>query len=242
MILNRPGSSGPFEQSLIVIGPGELGRGLGLLVEQMAREGDIALGGSIKLEVPPIQGKNNRHSAQSLELMLNHETLYIERFKLGSEKTVETITGGGEQYPRRSLRILNQFEIRSLILNFNKYAEQHAAPWIKLADLPQELRLLPDLVAMIAEGARFPAIRKQITTLEDELRDSIHGRGGDRSISMEERRARERFRALAREDWLRYRPEVQDPDRVIPRHYVNNWRARYAEGNATFGKNGWQRM
>ncbi len=210
-----------------------VGDGLDTFVEQMARNtsGHSAPGGSLRLTAPAEARPNNRLAPErSLELQLRPDTLYVSGFDVGGRQVA--IRDGGERYPSRPLSVLNQAELNALIRNFHAFveAQPNARPLeLSLTAPPRGLERLPDLVAMIAEGARFPAIRDHLRSLE---------RGGTGNDEVLERALVEwddRWAAvLSAEERARY-----DFSRLIPSHYTNNWEKRFREGDAAFGLDRW---
>lgn len=211
-----------------------LGEGLGDFVSQLSNEGrgHSAPGGTVRLTAPEAPRPNNRVAPErSVELHFSPQTLYVHGFTVGGRSV--RIRDGEERYPSRPLSILSRDELSAVIRNFHDFVEgqpKKRALEISLTHPPQGLDRLPDLVATLAEGARFPAIRKHIDSLE---------RGGDGDDEVLEQALAEwddRWATtLSPQERARY-----DFSRLIPSHFANNWERRFRDGQALFGLDTWE--
>jgi hypothetical protein len=199
-----------------------LGEKLDEFVQKMkqARTDGIPPGGSLKLTAPEVQGKNNLLPPQSVEFTFSPENLYVHEMKVGDVKV--TFPEGAERYPGDTPRVvLQDHEIDSLIRNFNDYVKKNAqgdSLQISLTNPPKELSKLPDLIAMMAEGSRFPDIRNHIKSLQN-------GGTGVEAVWTK-----------GLEEWEAHGTSYQnfDPERILPSHYLHGWEKRYTEGAADF--------
>jgi hypothetical protein len=227
--------------------PDNVGHMLHKFIEQMkAHSTDgVAPGGTFRIDTP--EG--------SVALHLNPENLYIERITLSREEngqvTERALSINVERYPSdRPLSILRQEQIESLVRGLQGYSGK----FIDLVALDGSgiaggrYRNLTDLIAMVAEGTRFPAIGESIRLLEagedphvdlfvhggSELDKYIQNRTGLKPGSSVEGVSADAKRA-ALDILSRYQH-----DRIIPRYWANDWAAGYANGDAIFRNGNWK--
>ncbi len=206
-----------------------IGEGLESFVEKLRGPdgAPIAQGGVFRVTAPEVQGKNNLASAQSVDLVLDPNNLYVRSLRVGDTELPLRVNKDGvleERYPSGPRTILRPDEVDALLRNLHAYVKNGGKD-VSVTYPPKGLEKLPDLIAMVAEGSRFPAIREQIQALEAGRLDG--------HPDFEEHALRE-----ADEEW---RGLDVDPERTLPVHYIKNWEDRFKEGNATFGLPGWTR-
>ncbi len=207
--------------------PHELGQKLEEFVAALGADGGhVARGGTLRLTAPAVQGKNLAPE-RSIELVLDPGDLYVRKLRVGDREVPIRVGKDGvveERYPSGPRTILRPDEIDSVIRNLHAHVKAGGAD-VSVTHPPKGLEKLPDLIAMVAEGSRFPAIREQIRALELGSR-----KGNDDFVD----------HALHEADveW----PHLDvDPERTLPVHFIKNWEDRFREGKATFGREGWAR-
>jgi hypothetical protein len=206
--------------------PSNVGEKLDEFVAKMKQlsKDDVARGGSIKITAPAVTSRDgNRVSlAPSVEFFFGPDDLYVREMRVG-DKLVK-IAEKGENYPPGPRIILREYEIDALIRDFYAYVQRDDPRNFYLKSPPRQLAKLPNLIAMLAEGTRFPDLRNHIKAkVREPAEDGVKN-----------------VLAKAVEQVERERPVGDiDASRVLPSYYINNWEQRYKEGMADFRRSHW---